>query len=138
MYFHQNNKLTCVYIVYKHNNCYRRQLAEKLWTLANKICLHHNYIASSTISVLNSRYHFHRVHIYDNGAFILMYEMVLLHYLCNFLNDNSGSILNTKLLSAQIFRNQYHKRQMSKGPCKILLTPADFVFPQTPDSRRVL
>ncbi|XP_054270745.1 retinal guanylyl cyclase 2-like [Macrosteles quadrilineatus] len=41
------------------------------------------------------------------------------------------------LLAAVMARKQYNKRQMTKGPCKILLTSADFTFPQAPESRRV-
>jgi len=34
-------------------------------------------------------------------------------------------------------RRQLHKQKMSKGPYKVILTPADFVFPQVGDNRRV-
>ncbi|XP_075235851.1 retinal guanylyl cyclase 1 [Lycorma delicatula] len=49
------------------------------------------------------------------------------------------SILSLIILifAAILARRQYLKKQMSKGPCKILLTPADFVFPHGSDTRRV-
>lgn len=39
--------------------------------------------------------------------------------------------------AAAIARNQLLKKRVSKGPYKVLLTAADFVFPQIADSRRV-
>lgn len=56
---------------------------------------------------------------------------VLLIMLCSTLFV--GVILGITVLA----RNQLLKKRISKGPYKVLLTAADFVFPQVADSRRV-
>lgn len=40
-------------------------------------------------------------------------------------------------VGAVTLRRQLHKQKMSKGPYRVILTPADFVFPQVGDNRRV-
>jgi len=40
-------------------------------------------------------------------------------------------------VGAVTLRRQLHKQKMSKGPYRVILTPADFVFPQIGDNRRV-
>ncbi|XP_014246005.1 receptor-type guanylate cyclase gcy-12 isoform X2 [Cimex lectularius] len=50
----------------------------------------------------------------------------------------SSFILVCSLVSASSFlRRLYQKSRMSKGPCKIILTPTDFVFPHIPEVKRV-
>ncbi|CAH1404730.1 unnamed protein product [Nezara viridula] len=39
--------------------------------------------------------------------------------------------------SISILRRLYIKSRMSKGPCKIILTPNDFIFPQVQEAKRV-
>ncbi|KAE8747326.1 hypothetical protein FOCC_FOCC005969, partial [Frankliniella occidentalis] len=46
-------------------------------------------------------------------------------------------VLLVVLVMATVIRQQLLRKRMSKGPCKILLTPSDLVFPQLPDARRV-
>lgn len=56
---------------------------------------------------------------------------VLLIMLCSSLFV--GVVLGIMVLA----RNQLLKKRIIKGPYKVLLTGADFVFPQVVDSRRV-
>lgn len=56
---------------------------------------------------------------------------VLLILGCSFISVSF--LLGTVIL----VRNQFLKKNLSKGPYKVILTATDFVFPQIPDSRRV-
>ncbi|BES95806.1 Guanylate cyclase [Nesidiocoris tenuis] len=46
-------------------------------------------------------------------------------------------LVTTFLFVASVLRRVYSQSRVSKGPCKVILTPTDFVFPQVPEVKRV-
>lgn len=62
---------------------------------------------------------------------VMKTTQILLIVLCSTL------LVGILVAVTALFRNQLLKKKISKGPYKVLLTAADFVFPQVPDSRRV-
>lgn len=62
---------------------------------------------------------------------VMKTTQILLIVLCSILL--TGILIGITILA----RNHLLKKRISKGPYRVLLTAADFVFPQVPDSRRV-